>query len=195
MNNCYVYLHKRLDTNEIFYVGIGTKISPNGRIRGFERAYSKKDRNKHWLFIVNKNKYNVIIYKENLTRDEANNLEIELINQYGRKDLKLGTLCNYTNGGDGIANLTPEIRKIMSEKRKNYKVKESTKKIMSINTSKRNKSHKNINFYINNTNGFVFSLVEWAEILKQPYNNFRYKSYKKEGLKDFNLEFIGKLNK
>ena len=130
-----------------------------------------------------------------MTKTQASEKEQEFIKLYGRKDLNLGTLCNYTNGGDGIANLNLEIRKIMSEKRKNYKIKESTKKLMSINTSKRNKSHKNINFYMNNINGFVFSLVEWAKILKQPYNNFRYKSYKKEGLKDFNLEFVGKLNK
>lgn len=26
-NNTYVYVHRRLDTNEIFYVGIGNKIN------------------------------------------------------------------------------------------------------------------------------------------------------------------------
>lgn len=195
INNCYIYLHKRLDTEDIFYVGIGTKVSPNGRKRGYERAFSKANRNRHWKFIVNKSKYNIIIYKENLTREEANKIEIKLIQKYGRKDLKLGTLCNYTNGGDGIANLTPEIRKIMSEKRKNIIIKESTRKLMSANTKLRNKTHKNINYYVNIENGFVFSLPEWAIVLNKSYNYLRYKSYRKEALKEFNLEFAGKLNK
>ena len=192
--SCYIYLHKRLDTEEIFYVGIGTKVSTNGRIRGYERAYSKSNRNRHWKFIVNKTKYNIIIYKEKLTRKEANKIEIDLIQKYGRKDLNLGTLCNYTNGGDGIANLTPEIRKIMSEKRKNIIIKESTRKLMSANTKLRNKTHKNINYYVNIENGFVFSLPEWAIVLNKSYNYLRYKSYRKEALKEFNLEFAGKLN-
>lgn len=194
-NSCYIYLHKRLDTEDIFYVGIGTKISSNGRIRGYERAYSKLNRNRHWKFIVNKSKYNVIIYKENLTREEANKIEIELIKKYGRKDLNLGTLCNYTNGGDGVANLNLEIKKIIAEKRKNIIIKESTRQLMSANTKLRNKTHKNINFYMNIENGFVFSLPEWAVFLNKSYNYLRCKSYRKDALKEFNLEFVGKLNK
>jgi hypothetical protein len=41
------------------------------------------------------------IIKENLTATQALALEIELIAQYGRKDLGTGILHNMTNGGDG----------------------------------------------------------------------------------------------
>jgi hypothetical protein len=41
--------------------------------------------------------------KENLTDNEALKLEIKLIKIIGRHDLKLGTLTNLTNGGDGTS--------------------------------------------------------------------------------------------
>jgi hypothetical protein len=88
-----VYLHKRLDTNEIFYVGIGNSV---------KRAFDKNSRNQYWNNIVNKTDYTVEIYAENLDWESACRLEKKLILQYGRKDLGLGTLCNLTNGGDGV---------------------------------------------------------------------------------------------
>lgn len=90
-NNIYLYQHRRLDTNQIFYVGIGKK----------RRAYSTKNRNNHWNNIVNKTNYTVEIISTNLTWQEACQKEIELINFYGRKDLGTGILVNMTNGGEG----------------------------------------------------------------------------------------------
>ncbi|MCG7944906.1 MAG: hypothetical protein N0C84_01020, partial [Candidatus Thiodiazotropha taylori] len=43
------------------------------------------------------------ILKENLTEDEALELEIELIAKFGRKDLGTGILRNKTDGGDGMS--------------------------------------------------------------------------------------------
>lgn len=86
-----VYRHIRLDTNEPFYIGIGSLM----------RAYTKNGRNKFWKAIVNKTDYRVDILFENLTEDEAKDKEIEFIALYGRRDLKKGTLVNLTNGGDG----------------------------------------------------------------------------------------------
>ena len=37
------------------------------------------------------------------TEEDAFQLEIYLIAQYGRRDLKFGSLCNLTNGGEGIS--------------------------------------------------------------------------------------------
>lgn len=89
----YVYLHKRLDKDEIFYVGIGNSI---------KRAFDVNSRNKYWQNIVNLTDYSVEIFAKDLEWKDACELEKLLISKYGRKDLGLGTLCNLTNGGDGV---------------------------------------------------------------------------------------------
>lgn len=86
-----IYRHIRLDTNEVFYIGIGTIIRP----------YSKSRRSKFWNNIVNKTNYEVQILKSDLTWEEAIELEIILISYYGRKDIGTGILCNMTDGGEG----------------------------------------------------------------------------------------------
>lgn len=91
VNNIKVYTHTRLDTNAIFYIGIGSE----------KRPYSKKDRNNWWKNITNKTTYKIDIIHENLSWIEACKIEKELINFYGRKDLGLGELVNMTDGGDG----------------------------------------------------------------------------------------------
>lgn len=87
-----VYKHTRLDTDEVFYIGIG-KTS--------KRAYSKYDRNIHWKRITAKTEYSVEILYTDLEWEEACLKEIELISYYGRVNLKQGTLCNMTDGGEG----------------------------------------------------------------------------------------------
>lgn len=112
-----VYQHIRLDTNEVFYIGIGKEI---------KRAYNKTNhRSKHWKNIINKTEYKVEILFDNLTWKEACQIEQYLIKYHGRKDLKLGKLVNMTNGGDGtlghiriIKPLTNETRKKMSDAQK-----------------------------------------------------------------------------
>ena len=61
-----VYLHKRKDTNEIFYVGKG---------KNYLRAYSKHGRNKYWENIVNKYGYDIEIIYENISNEESILLE------------------------------------------------------------------------------------------------------------------------
>jgi hypothetical protein len=92
IKDTFVYNHKRNDTGEIFYVGIGDKY----------RSYSKFGRNKHWHNIVNKCGYSIEITHENLCWEEACKIEIYLIAFYGRNDLGLGNLVNMTDGGDGV---------------------------------------------------------------------------------------------
>ena len=86
-----IYRHIRLDTNEVFYVGIGNE----------KRPYSKHRRSGFWNNIINKTKYEVQILKKDLTWNEAVELEIILISYYGRKDNNTGSLCNMTDGGEG----------------------------------------------------------------------------------------------
>ena len=92
--NYYVYQHTRLDTNEVFYIGIS-------KVKKYKRARDKYDRSDFWKRIVNKTKYKIDILYENLTLDEANEIEINLISYYGRRNLGLGTLVNLTDGGEG----------------------------------------------------------------------------------------------
>ena len=91
----YVYRHIRLDTNQPFYIGIGSDVSGN-----YTRAHYK-DRSNFWKNIVQKTKYRIEIMLDELTWDAACLKECELIKLYGRSDLNEGTLVNLTNGGDG----------------------------------------------------------------------------------------------
>lgn len=90
-----VYQHRRLDTNEVFYVGIG---------KTERRAYSIHGRSRHWSNVVKKHGYIVEIMFNDLTWEDASLKEVELIRKYGRKDLGLGELVNLTDGGDGTLN-------------------------------------------------------------------------------------------
>ena len=74
------------------------------------RAYTKKSRNVHWRNIVNKVGYDVEILYENISWEEACEKEIQLIKNYGRMDLKLGSLVNMSDGGEGLHNPSQETR-------------------------------------------------------------------------------------
>jgi hypothetical protein len=93
----YVYKHTRLDNNEIFYIGIGLNSEDN-----YKRAFDKYGRNRIWNNIVKKTPFIVDILFDNICWEDACNKEIELINFYGRKINKTGTLCNLTEGGEGF---------------------------------------------------------------------------------------------
>lgn len=120
-----VYRHRRLDNNQIFYVG----ISENKK-----RANNKTKRSDWWKKIVKKTNYKVEIIYENLTREDACELEIFLISLYGRRNLRTGCLVNVTDGGDAGTvgrKATDEQIKKMSILRKGIKLSDETKKRMS----------------------------------------------------------------
>ena len=91
----YVYRHIRLDKNQPFYIGIGSDSE-------YKRAKEKTRRSELWKRIVSKSDYIVEIITDNVSVDIAKEKEIEFIKLYGRIDKKNGTLCNMTDGGDGI---------------------------------------------------------------------------------------------
>lgn len=99
MNNWYVYRHIRLDKNEPFYIGIGCK-------RNYGRAYEtcSTKRSTFWINVYNKTSIDVEILMDNLSKTEASLKEQEFIKLYGRIDNGTGSLCNLTDGGDGIWN-------------------------------------------------------------------------------------------
>jgi hypothetical protein len=98
-----VYQHRRKDTNEVFYIGIG---------KSKDRAYQKGLRNPHWYSVVDKVGYEVDILIEGLSWEDACVVDSGLISDYGRSDLGLGPLVNMTDGGDGTLGIvdTPERR-------------------------------------------------------------------------------------
>ena len=88
INNFYVYIHRRLDNNSIFYVGKG---------KG-NRAFALNGRNKYWNNIVNKCGFKSEILYDNLEEQKALDLETKTIQEIGRKNL-----CNMTDGGEGLS--------------------------------------------------------------------------------------------
>lgn len=96
-----VYLHKKKNTNDVFYVGIGKDES---------RAYSKRNRNIHWKHLVEKYNYDVEIVHTNLDWNTACEIEKSLIREFGRDNL-----ANMTDGGEGLNNPSSELRDKMSK--------------------------------------------------------------------------------
>jgi hypothetical protein len=119
-----VYQHIRKDTNKIFYIGIGKTM---------RRPYRKDKRNDIWNKIIQKTEYVVEILHNNITWEEAINIEIELIKKYGRIDMNTGILANMTDGGEGGYNkvVTDEIREKLRVINTGTKKSESTKQKMS----------------------------------------------------------------
>ena len=139
MNDYYVYLYWRLDIMEVFYVGKGC-----GR-----RWKYLWNRNSYFENIINKYPIAVEIVKDNLTEEQANDIECWLINElvfiYGfsinikgnRSSEKDYHLVNCTWGGEGASGCNPfenktekemkMIKKKISEANKGKEVSEETK--------------------------------------------------------------------
>ena len=90
----YIYKHIRKDTDEVFYIGIGT-------LKNHKRINSLLNRNTYWLNIYNKCGYYAEIIEDDITWEKACELEKYWISFYGRLDLKKGNLVNLTDGGEG----------------------------------------------------------------------------------------------
>jgi hypothetical protein len=100
-----VYQHRRKDTGEVFYVGIG---------KSEKRAYDKARRYKPWKDFVKNHEYYVEITHKDIILEEAASIEKYLIAFYGRRDLGQGSLVNMTDGGEGTKNLSQESRSKMA---------------------------------------------------------------------------------
>jgi group I intron endonuclease len=88
-----VYRHIRLDTNDVFYIGVG---------KNEKRAYEINfRRNSYWRNIIKNTKYKVEITHKDICYEEALSIEKYLISFYGRSNKNEGTLCNLTDGGEG----------------------------------------------------------------------------------------------
>lgn len=150
----YVYTHTRLDTNEIFYVGIGTQDN-------YIRASRTANRSVFWKNITKKTGWKIDIVFDNLTWEDACEKEKQLISFYGRKDIGTGILVNHTNGGDGSNGriFSKETRKKMSKTRKGVKVTEEQK-----NKTRLSMLGKNCKKVINTETGEIYKSVQEAAI-------------------------------
>ncbi len=99
---CFVYIDRKPDGTP-FYVGKGAAVRV--RVLGrntFHKNITKKYPN--WTRTV------VETAEEQLCRE----FEVLLIEEIGRRDLKTGPLVNLTDGGEGMANPSPETRAKLS---------------------------------------------------------------------------------
>jgi hypothetical protein len=115
----YVYLHRRKDNNEVFYVGKGCN----------KRAWLSQGRNVHWRCIAENYGFTVEIIESKLTSDDAIELEAETIKFY--RDCK-HDLCNLTHGGGNTTFASSETRKKVSAARTGKKASEATKEKLSV---------------------------------------------------------------
>lgn len=104
--NKVVYIHRKKSDDSVFYIGMGN----------ISRVVDNGYRNNHWNNVVNKHGYYTKIVAEGLSIEDAYELEMFLISEYGRNDLGKGSLVNMTDGGDGCVNWSEERTKNMIEK-------------------------------------------------------------------------------
>ena len=93
----YTYLHRRRDTNAVFYIGKGSG----------QRAWSNTGRNQWWQRICLKHGFDTEVLAHWPTESEAFDHERLLISCF--QDLGC-ELVNQTSGGDGVKDLDPAIR-------------------------------------------------------------------------------------
>jgi len=169
--DAYVYRHITEDTNEVFYIGIGVVK---------RRAWSKHGRNKYWHNVVNKHGFRYEIVQESLSRDLAKELEIILIQIYGRRDIGTGILVNMTDGGDGMFNLSEEGRLSLVKKRTGRKKSEEARR--KIGDAQKRGKHPQAKKVINITNGIIYDCIkDAAESYGIGYHNLKDKLSGRKG--------------
>jgi hypothetical protein len=115
----FLYRHIRLDTNQVFYVGIGTVQGKyNTRGKRYIRAHTRTMRNRAWKGVIKKTKYSIDILLETNDKDFLFRKETEFIRLYGRVDEGTGTLYNQTNGGEGAFGISRAVRALRLERMK-----------------------------------------------------------------------------
>lgn len=98
----YVYVHRRADNDQVFYVGCATKQPGKRGHAPYCRAYDFTLRTQAWFNAkLAAGGCSVEFVMETDDRNKAFDLERNLIKAIGRADIGAGTLVNQTNGGPG----------------------------------------------------------------------------------------------
>jgi hypothetical protein len=120
----YVYIYQD-ELGVPIYVGKGKERGWKIHERLYDHLKIAKTRKKPHPFYfklrkILRNGFVPKIYKvqENLTGEEANKLEKEIISRFGRKDLKTGTLLNLSDGGQGILNMSENHKNAIRKRHK-----------------------------------------------------------------------------
>jgi hypothetical protein len=121
MDKFYVYQHRRLDENTIFYVGKGRDYRHN----------ETSNRNNYWHNIVNKCGFSSEIIFDNLDEELALLVEVELIDKYRKMNMKL---ANLTDGGEGVSGYkhTEKTKSFLGELSKTRIISDETKEKLSL---------------------------------------------------------------
>jgi hypothetical protein len=114
----WIYKDKILNY-EPFYAGKGTRKRDIEHLCPYmlNRKSRKSSKIKSIIHQTGELPIHQRIY-ENISQQEATNIEIDFIKTFGRLDLGNGILCNHTDGGDGSHNLPLESRQRINKNRK-----------------------------------------------------------------------------
>lgn len=166
-----VYQHRRLDTNEIFYIGI--ELDSDKRKAIGLRSTKINGRNKFWKNIINKTNYSIEILFNDLTNEESKEIEKYLIKFYGRRNLGLGSLVNLTDGGDGavgcVRSKESNLKTSLSMKGKNAG---ENNPMFGKNPYKNKIHYKNVKIINIETNEIFLNMSSVLKILKIPKTTF-----------------------
>ena len=137
--------NKNNETIERNYV-VYKHTSPSGKVYiGITRLYPYEKRwrhgngyksNKYFYSAIQKYEWNNFkheIIENNLTKEQAENMEIELIAKYRSNDKDFG--YNIESGGNAIGKVSDETKKKMSDAKKGIKLSSETKEKMSENST------------------------------------------------------------
>lgn len=181
----YLYRHIRLDKNEPFYIGVGTK---HRKVSPFYRAETVKNRNEIWTGIYNKTPIEVEILMESDSVEFLMQKEMEFISLYGRLYKNEGCLANMDMGGYTNRSGRTESAREKASKRMIALNKEMAKK--RVGTTHFYKTVVPVNVY--DTNGYLLgcfkSCAEAARYFNVEYKYFNYRLRHKTSYK--NLYFI-----
>jgi hypothetical protein len=167
----YVYRHITKDTSEVFYIGIGLVK---------RRSWSTYGRNKHWHNVVNKHGFRHEIIQEGLSRELAKELEIFLIQTYGRRDIGTGRLVNMTDGGDGLFNLSEQGRLSLIKQRTGRKKSEEARR--KIGEAQKRGKHPQAKKVIDINTGVIYGCIkDAAESYGIGYHNLKDKLSARKG--------------